>query len=30
MLCNSRHLENNEAFVAMNGYNYISVYKDLC
>jgi len=26
--CNSRHLENNEAFTAIYGYSYIHVYKD--
>lgn len=26
--CNSRHLENNEAFTAIYGYSYIYVYKD--
>lgn len=29
-VCNARHLENNETFVAMYGYSYILVYKDCC
>ena len=27
-VCNSRHLENNEAFTAIYGYSYSHVYKD--
>lgn len=27
-VCNSRHLENNEAFMAIYEYSYIHVYKD--